>query len=329
MNIRRTTIGVTRGHAGQPSKPVDEYRLESRSGLAVTVWTYGASLIEVVTPDRNGRKDNVVLRLPELTSYEDRTTNPYIGAIMGRYARCIAEGRFTLDGNIYQLDRNFGRHHFHGGTIGFDRYVWDADAEKDDDRSSVTMRLERPDGDQGYPGQVSAEVTYKVGDEWLSIEFSATATASTIVALTNHAFWNLAAGGPIDNHWLTLNSHRRIVVDDELIPHGPPLPITGERLNFSKPRKIGDTVLDDCFVLDDPTWAAELFDPAGGRVMRVTTDQPGLAIYSAEGLVKPRSGLCLQTGAWPNSPNCPGYPSSRLDPGETYHHVVKYEFATR
>jgi aldose 1-epimerase len=326
MNMRGTTIGVTRGHALQPSMPVDEYRLESSSGLAVTVWTYGASLIEVLTPDRNGRRDNVVLRLPDLSSYEDRNKNPYIGATMGRYARCIAEGRFTLDGVVYQLDRNFGRHHFHGGTIGFDRFVWNADA--DDDASSVTLRLERPDGDQGYPGQVSAAVTYKVDDRALSIKFSATTTSSTIVGLTNHAFWNLAGAGTIDNHWLTLNSTRRIDADDELIPHGPPIPIADE-LDYSKPRQIGNTVLDDCFVLDDPSWAAELFDPASGRVMRVTTDQPGLAVYSAEGLAQPRSGLCLQTGAWPNSPNCPDYPSSRLDPGETYRHVVKYEFATR
>ena len=330
MDIRHERIGTTTGHTEQESTLVDAYTLDTGTGLVITVWTYGSTLIEVLVPDRDGRMDNVIMRLPDLSSYEDRTKNPYIGATLGRYARCIAEGRLRLDELDYQLACNYGRHHFHGGKTGFDRFVWDADVHQGCDELSLRLRLDRPDGDQGYPGALSAETVYRVHkDGRLTFEYRATTTAPTVVALTNHAYWNLAGSGTVNEQHLVLNAARVVMVDDELIPIGAPVSIAGTQLDYSTPRPIADDQLDHCFVLDDPTWAAELFDPASGRVMRVRTDQPGLAVYSADGLIERRTGLCLQTGAWPDSPNRADYPSSRLDPGTAYRHHTTHEFSVR
>lgn len=222
MKISRQMIGMTAGHAGQGPRPVEAFTLDARHGFEVTVWNYGATLIEVMTPDRHGRSENVVVRLPNLRSYEDRTKNPYLGATLGRYARCIARGRFQLDGREYQLYCNHGRHHFHGGLIGFDQYVWDATTEQGSELLSLRLRLDRPDGDEGYPGALSAETVYRVySDGRLAIEYRATATASTVVALTNHAYWNLAGSDSVGDHQLGLNATRVVPTDDELIPTGP------------------------------------------------------------------------------------------------------------
>jgi aldose 1-epimerase len=325
VRASRTAVGRTAGHAGQPPADVHAYTLEG-GGLGLSVWSYGASLVELRVPDRDGRAANVVARLPDLAAYESRR---YMGATLGRYARCIARGGFELDGRAFQLELNEGAHHVHGGPIGFDRFVWDADAEHADGGATVRLRLERPDGDQGYPGAVRAEVAYTLDSERrLTIEHRATTSAPTVVALTNHAYWNLAGGGAIDGHELAVNSRRVLMVDDELIPvPGPPLAVDGTDYDFRTRRPIGAQALDHCFVLDDPAWCADLSDPASGRTMRVITDQPGLQIHSADGWVEPRTGLALQTGAWPDSPRRPDFPSSRLDPGEEYVHRTTHEFS--
>ena len=331
MEIYRQTIGTTIGHAEQAPTLVDAYVLDTGKGLAITVWTYGASLIEVLVPDYRGHVDNVVVRLPDLSSYEDRTKNPsYLGATLGRYARCIANGHLQLDDRKYQLDRNAGPHHIHGGTLGFDRFVWDADAEQKGDQLSLYLHLNRPDGDQGYPGAIFAEAIYRLDrDGRLSFEYLATSTASTVAAFTNHAYWNLAGSGIVNSHYLSLNADHVLFVNDDLIPVGSPVSVAGTRLDYATSRQIADDHLDHCFMLDDPTWAANLFDPDSRRVMQMFTDQPGLQIYSADGFTRPRAGLCLQAGAWPDLPNHASYPSSRLDPGAMYHHHTTLMFSIR
>ncbi|MFE3651084.1 aldose epimerase family protein [Streptomyces sp. NPDC059152] len=330
--IRRETIGTTAGHRGQKPTDVDAYTLDSGEGLAVVVWTYGAGLVEVLTPDREGRTGNVVVRLADLDAYQDRAANPYVGSTVGRYCRCVADGRFRLDGVEHRLDRNDGAHHIHGGSLGFDRYVWEAEAERSDGLLSLRLRLDSLDGDQGYPGALRAEVRYQVSpDGSLAFEYRATTTASTIVGLTNHAFWNLAGGGLIDGHLLTVNSSRAVVFDDHLIPvAGPPADLTGSRLDHRVSKPVGDRRLDNCFLLDDPAWAAELHDPASGRTMRVVTDQPAVGVYSADGFTgRRRSGLCLEAGPLPDAPNRDDYPPVRLDPGETYRHRTVHHFSAR
>ncbi|MDG4829598.1 galactose mutarotase [Solwaraspora sp. WMMD1047] len=331
MRLRRETIGRTAGSRWQPATAVEAYTLATDDGFGITVWTYGATLVEVLVPDRAGVPGNVVLRLGELAQYEDRALNAYLGCTMGRYCRCVADGRLTLDGVTHQLDRNDGRHHLHGGPDGFDRRVWTAEAGRDGDDLVVRMRLISPDGDQGYPGELTGWTVYRLSPERrLTIDFGATTTASTVVGFTNHAFWNLAAGGTIDRQVLRLNSSRSVMFDDEAIPvAGPPRDITGSPLDFRRPRPIAGQRIDNFFVLDGPDWAAELADEASGRSMRVFTDQSGLGVYSADGYPgRRRAGLCLQTSAWPDAPNRPDFPSARLDPGGTYRHRVGYEFRT-
>jgi aldose 1-epimerase len=332
MNISREVVGRTRGHSRQEPRTVDSYTLDNQRGLAVTVWTYGATVVEVRVPDRDGAAANVVVRLPDLDGYQDRARNPYLGATVGRFCRSVAGGGFTLDRVAHRLDRNDGRHQVHGGTFGFDRLVWDAEADRDGDRLRLHLTLASPDGDQGYPGDLLAEADYIVDAEGrLTIEYSATTSAPTVVGLTNHAFWNLAGSGTIDGHLLAVNADRALVFDEELIPvPGPPAAVTGTELDFSSPRRIGGDRLDNCFVLDDPGWTAELSDPHSGRTLLLTTDQPGIGVYSGDFFTsRPRSGLCLETGALPDAPNRPDFPTARLDPGDRYRHRTVYAFSVR
>ncbi|MFC4585730.1 galactose mutarotase [Sphaerisporangium corydalis] len=324
-------MGTTRGHAGAGPAPVHAYTLDTGHGLAITVWTYGATLVEVLVPDRAGHAANVVVRLPDLAAYEDPAVNAYVGSTVGRYCRCVANGTFTLDGVVHELDRNDGRHHVHGGPLGFDRFVWDAEAETTGDRLVLRLRLDSPDGDQGYPGALTAEARYEVDRHGrLTFGYSATTTASTFAGLTNHAFWNLSGtGGTVDGHLLAVNSARVVGFDPELIPlPGPPRDVTGTALDRRTARPVGDDRLDHFYALGDPGWAADLTHEASGRAMRVVTDQPGMGVYSADHFRWPRAGICLETGAWPDAPNRQDFPSARLDPGQTYGHRTTHEFRT-
>ncbi|MEH1016312.1 aldose epimerase family protein [Micromonospora sp. CPCC 206060] len=329
LRISRAAVGETAASGSAGAVQVDEYLLDTGRDLAIAVWTYGATLVQVIVPDRYGNPDNVVLRLPDLSAYEDRSRNPYVGCTVGRYCRSVADGRFRLDGVEHHLHRNDGRHHVHGGPEGFDRRVWAAEAGRDGDDLVLHLRLDSPDGDQGYPGAVTVQATYRVdGSGRLSFEYRAETTASTIVSLTNHAFWNLSAGGVVDGHVLALNAARVLRFDAELMPvAGPPADVVEAGLDFRRPRTIGATKLDNLFVPESGDWAAELADPVSGRCMRVVTDQPGLGVYSGDGYVQPRAGICLEAGGWPNSPNRPDFPSDRLDPGEVHIHRTTHQFS--
>ncbi|MER5704967.1 aldose epimerase family protein [Micromonospora sp. NPDC002296] len=326
--VRQRQVGVTGPDGPDAGRAVDEITL-SAGDIDVTVWTYGATLVEVVVPDRAGDRSNVVCRLPDLAAYEDRALNAYVGSTVGRYCRGVRDGTFLLDGTRYTLDRNAGRHHLHGGTDGFDRRVWQARVEEGPDQVAAVLTLVSPDGDQGYPGELTAEVAYRLHAAGrLTFEYRASTTAPTLVGLTNHAFWNLAGAGTVDSHLLALNAERIVPFDEELFPlAGPLFPLAGTRLDFRVPRRIGADRLDNFFVLDEPRWAAELHDERSGRRMRVVTDQPGLGVYSGDGLFAPRAGLALEAGAWPDAPNLSDVPSVRLDPGQTYRHRTVHEFS--
>ncbi len=325
MEIRRETVGSTTGHARQQPSTVDAYTLDTGHGLLVTVWTYGAALIVAAVPDRHGRTENVVVRLPDISAYE--RTQHYVGVTLGRYARCIAEASFVLEGSTHHLTRNASRNHIHGGFFGFHRFVWKADAGRDGDELWLRLRLDRPDGDEGYPGAIAAETTYRVRERQLTFEHRATTTAPTIVDMTNHAFWNLSGSCTIDAHRLSINAERVLMVDDDLIPVGAPVEVTGTYFDFQREHPLHSVNLDHCFALNDPSWAAEVRDQASGRTMRIVTNQPGLQVYTGDKYLHPRTGLCMQTGTWPNSPRRPDFPSARLDPGETYVHRTTHTFS--
>lgn len=323
--IRKEVVGFTRGHCGQSSREVVSITL-MLDDTALTVWSYGATLVELCIPDKGGLVSNVVQRLPDLGAYE--TDDAYVGATMGRYARCVAGGRLKLGGREYQLDRNLGGHHFHGGSLGFHRYVWDAEAGRDGEALVARFRHLSPDGDQGYPGAVEVVATFRLHPgRRLSIEYEGRTSATTLIGLTSHAFWSLVGAGRIDAHELRVASSCVVATDDAHIPFDSSRRIVGTSLDFTTGRRIGSLELDHCFVVGCAKPVLELRHPLTCRRLTISTDQPGLALYTGDRLAAPRGGLCIQPTALPDAPNRPDFPSALLEPGETYHSRSIYEFS--
>lgn len=327
MRASSRVIGTSAGHARQGARPVYSHLLHQRGGITVEVLTYGATLREVWVPDRHGVPENVVIGHSRLGDYET-PRGPRLGSTLGRFARNITHGRFDLDGRMYQLDRNDGEHHIHGGAHGFDRLVWESEVKVGMDVAAVHLWLDSHDGDQGYPGHLRAETTYRLSaDRTLTFEHAATTSASTIVGMTNHAYWNLRGGGRVDEQWLQLNSDQVLAFDQGILPAaGPGRDVRAGPLDFTRPKRLGANAVDRFFILRDDAYAAVLHDPHSGRRMTVQTDAPGLAVYTADRYTHSRSGLTLQTSCFPDAPNRPDFPSVRLDPGDVYYTRTVHRF---
>lgn len=305
---------------------------------------YGARLVELWLPDRAGQPADVVLGhdRPELYQAHSGT---YFGATCGRYANRIAAGRFVLDGAVVQLDCNEGANHLHGGSRGYDRRLWQL--VRADARQAV-FHLHSPDGEMGFPGALDIEVTYAfTGPARFEITMTARAlNRPTVVNLVNHAYFNLAGqgSGPVQDHILQIAADRYLPVDAALLPLGAPQAVTGTPFDFRHPRAIGATVPAGGF---DHNWclnagdapAVTAHDPHSGRGLRLWTNQPGLQFYTGSyippGLpgkagtaLGPQGGFTLETQCWPDTPNHPDYPTARLDPGQTSHHHMRFDFFT-
>jgi len=316
--------------------------------MLVRAMTLGATLTAVETPDRRGHRENVTLYLE--TADEYIKGHPCFGSVCGRYANRIAGGRFVLDGVEYRLARNNGPNHLHGGIEGFHKKNWIGETVEGEGYVGVKLALQSPDGDENYPGTLNVTVTYRLTrDNRLEMEYDATTDKPTVVNLTNHAYWNLAGAGDGDvlKHTLWLNADRYLPVDATLIPLGPAVSVEGTPFDFRKEKAIGcdidltDGGYDHCFVLNrdsegDLELCAVLRDPSSGRVMKVFTTQPGVQVYTANGLdgrlgaaekSYPKHGaVCLETQHFPDSPNRPEYPGTVLRPGERYHERTVHEF---
>ncbi|SFN66569.1 aldose epimerase family protein [Actinomadura madurae] len=337
---------------------VDRYTLTSGRGVRVRIITYGGIVQTLETPDRHGRRANVVLGFPTLKDYVDLNGGPYFGAVIGRYANRIAKGRFTLDGTTYQLALNNGENSLHGGLKGFDTKVWDAHPVKG--RDSVGLRLEytSADGEENYPGTLRTTVTYTLtADDRLRVDYHATTDKATIVNLTNHSYFNLAGEGTgtIYDHRLRLNASRFTPVDPTLIPTGELAPVKGTPFDFTRAHAIGERIrvndpqlligqgYDHNFVLDQRragalTEAARVTEPRSGRVLKISTTEPGVQFYSGNFLdgsfagtsgrvYRQGDGFALETQHFPDSPNQPGFPSTVLRPGETFDSTTVYAFS--
>ena len=311
--------------------PVHRWTLE-RAGVRVRVLSYGGIVQSVEIPDREGRTGNVVLGFAGLDGYLD-CPGPYFGALIGRYANRIAGGRFPLDGVTYALEPNNAPNSLHGGERGFDKRVWDVEPVEHG------LRLSRvsPHGEEGFPGRLEVAATYTLGaDGSLRIAYEAGTDAPTIVNLTNHSYWNLAGSGTASGHELRLAASLYTPVDADLIPTGEQADVTGTRFDFRQARKVG-TGYDHNFVLvggvtQTPREVAELYDPASGRVLTVTTTEPGLQLYTGDHLpapFAPGDGVALETQHFPDSPNRPDFPSTVLRPGGVFRSETTYGFATR
>ena len=329
---------------------VDRYTLTNDQGSFARVIAYGGIITELLVRDRDGVLGDVVLGFDTLEAYEER--NPYFGTITGRVANRIAGGRFAIDGEEYELAVNNGPNHLHGGLVGFDKVVWEAEPLSLDRGPAVRMRYLSRDGEEGYPGNLAVAVTYIMthADE-LVIEYGATTDRATPINLTNHSYFNLAGGGDILGHIVTLHARYYTEPDSTLIPTGRILPVAGTPLDFTRPAAVGGRIgriaiggYDHNYVLDnggraEPGLAAEVYDPVSGRVMELFTTEPGVQFYSAIHLdgVQGKAGavydqyhaLCLETQHYPDSINQPGFPSVLLKPGETYSTVTVHRFSSR
>lgn len=312
--------------------------------------TWGASLIEMSVPDRDGRLADVTLGFDEPERYLQ--LHPFFGCVAGRFANRIALGKFTLDGKTCQLPTNDGRNHLHGGPGGFDKRNWKGEALG---TNAARFTHVSADGEEGYPGKLTATVTYTLTNcDELRIDYNATTDAPTVVNLTNHTFWNLSGEPDVLGHELQLNADRYTVVDNESIPTGELRKVTGTEFDFTVAKPIARDIaalaktpgsgFDHNWVINagkpgELVLAAVLHDSKSGRTMRVLTDLPGIQFYSGNYLnnIKGRggkvyhkyAGLCLETQGFPDSPNRPDFPSTVLRPGETYKTTTVYAFTAK
>jgi aldose 1-epimerase (EC 5.1.3.3) len=336
--------------------PLELFTLRNRSGMEVKVTNYGGIITELKVPDRNGKLDDITLGYSSIDGYLKES--PYFGALIGRYGNRIGKAQFTLDGQTYKLPANDGPNTLHGGPKGFDKVVWNAEPFERDGERGIVLTYTSPDGDQGFPGTLNARVTYTLTDDnELVFEYHATTDKPTVVNLTQHAYFNLAGDGSGDilGHELVINADRYTPVDGGLIPTGELASVEGTPFDFRTKTAIGARIdaddeqikrgggYDHNFVLnrdgDGLVLAARVEEPTSGRVMEVFTTEPGLQFYSGNFLdgsitgknghvYQKRSGFCLETQHFPDSPNKPEFPSTRLDPGQTYESKTVYKFST-
>ncbi|QOV38604.1 galactose mutarotase [Streptomyces ferrugineus] len=305
-----------------------------RAGVRVRVLSYGGIVQSLQVPDRDGHPADVVLGFADLDGYLTHP-GPYLGALVGRYANRIAGGRFPLDGLTYALEPNTPPSSLHGGGRGFDKRVWEVTPVE----HGVRLARVSPHGEEGFPGTLQVSATYTLdADGALRIAYEAVTDAPTVVNLTNHSYFNLAGAGCGDagGHELRLAASRFTPVDADLIPTGALDEVAGTRFDFRQARKVG-AGYDHNFVLDkgvtdSPRPVAELYDPSTGRVLALSTTEPGLQLYTADHLTEPFApgdGIALETQHFPDSPNRPDFPSTVLRPGEVFRSETVYGFSAR
>jgi aldose 1-epimerase len=333
---------------------IEAFTLRNAAGLEVRAITYGGIITSIRVPDRDGRFDDVALGYDDLDGYL-KNNSPYFGAIIGRYANRIGNAAFTLDGKTYPLAANNGPNHLHGGNTGFDKVVWQGQEFRDNEGAGVVFRYTGRDGEEGYPGTLQVRVAYRLTDRnELAVEYLATSDKPTPVNLTQHTYFNLTGGRrDVLDHELTIDADRYTPVDSTLIPTGMLAPVAATPFDFRKPMRIGARIQNDDeqlrrgrgydhnFVLNHDEGlrhAARVRDPMTGRVLDVSTTEPGLQLYTGnflDGTITGKSGaayiqrfgFCLETQHFPDSPNKPGFPSTILRPGGEYRSRTVFAFS--
>jgi aldose 1-epimerase len=350
-NKNQNKAGITEKAFGNTDgRAITEYTITNANGMQVSLINYGGTITKLTAPDKNGNMGDVVLGYESLDGYLQKT-NPYFGALIGRYGNRIAKAKFSLDGKLYTLAANNNGNTLHGGNKGYDKVVWNAEKQGD---SSLKLTYQSKDGEEGYPGNLNVTVVYTLtADNALKIDYTATTDKATPVNLTNHAYYNLSAGtdSTILNHELQINADRYTPVDSLLIPTGQIASVKGTPFDFTTMKPVGRDIAqvkggyDHNWVLNKNGNSLEkiatLYHPASGRAMDVYTTEPGLQFYSGnflDGTLNNTKGgakyvqhaaLCLETQHFPDSPNHPNFPGTILKPGETYKSTTVYKFSTK
>jgi len=344
MGITEKPFGNTDGRA------ITEYTITNANGMQLSIINYGGTITRMTAPDKQGNFGDVVLGYESLEGYLQRA-NPYFGALIGRYGNRIAHGKFTLDGATYTLPTNNNGNTLHGGDKGFDKVVWTAEKQGD---NSLKLTYHSKDGEQGFPGNLDVAVVYTLSaDNSVKIDYTARTDKATPVNLTNHAYYNLSAGkdSTVLNQQLQINANKYTPVDQLLIPTGEIADVKGTPFDFTTSKPIGRDIAevkggyDHNWVLNKSgnklEKIATVYDPTSGRVMEVSTTEPGLQFYTGNfldgRLTRTKGGaryvqhasLCLETQHFPDSPNHPNFPNTVLKPGETYRSTTVYKFSTK
>lgn len=338
---------------------VQLFTLKNDSGMTVQVTNYGAIITSIIVPDRDGKLGDVVFGYKSLEEYVNALSTPYFGAVVGRYGNRIAQGKFTIDGVTHELQNNNGENHLHGGYRGFDKVIWSAMVPIG--KNSVKLTHVSLDGEEGYPGELTAKVTYTLTDDnEILIDYHATTDKATPVNLTQHSYFNLSGEGSptILDHELMIHADKFTPIDEGLIPTGELRPVAGTPFDFTAAKPIGNDIdtdneqlkfglgYDHNWVLNkdgkegEMTLAAKISSPKTGRVLEIHTTEPGIQFYCGNFLdstltgksgqaYQYRSGFCLETQHFPDSPNKPNFPSTILKPGEVYETRTIFKFSTQ
>lgn len=354
MKNRNTLSGLS---VANFSKLIDDkettlYTLCNKNGAELAITNYGAKIVSLMVPDKNGKMTDVVTGHNSIDEYLT-SEEPYFGAICGRYGNRIAAGKFTLEGKTYQLAINNGPNSLHGGIKGFNSVVWDA---QQTDNQTIELKYISADGEEGFPGELQVTVTYHLTDEnAVEISYQATTNKPTVLNLTNHSYFNLSgAGDPyVGDHVLTINADYYLPTDETAIPYGPKEKVEGTPMDFRTPHEVGERInepfqqlifgkgYDHTYILNkegnELSFCARCFSPKTGILMEVYTTQPGVQLYTGNWMTgnfigkngqryPERAAICLETQHFPDSPNKPEYPTTELRPGEVFQNKTIYKF---
>ena len=354
--MRKNKVSITKSFYGKTkdNKKIDLYSFKNENGMQVDIINYGGIITSLKVPDKNGETEDIVLGYNKLEDYINE--NPYFGSIIGRYGNRIAKGKFNLNGNQYTLATNNDENHLHGGNIGFDKVIWEAETKINSNSSSLILKYLSRDMEEGYPGNLYTTVTYKItNDNSVEIKYEAQTDKTTVINLTQHSYFNLSGdfNQSILNHKVKINANQFLPVNKSLIPTGNKLNVSMTPFDFRNYKEIKKDInaddlqlnygngYDHCWVLNDYKngyrLVASAFHEESGRLMEVYSDQPGLQFYTGnfldgslpqkeEGFYDFRSGFCMETQHFPNSPNQPDFPSVTLNPNEKYYSKTSYKF---
>ncbi|MEN9907814.1 MAG: hypothetical protein RLZZ540_955 [Bacteroidota bacterium] len=352
VTIEKSAYGAT-----AKGEKIDSYKLKNQKGMEVDIMTYGGIITSLKVPNKAGVSEEVVIGFNNFEQYTK--DNPYFGALIGRYGNRIAKGKFSLDGKEYKLATNNGKNALHGGPEGFHRRIWTVEEAKGGDAATLKLKYISKDMEEGYPGNLTVFVTYTLNkDNSLDVLYEATTDKKTVVNLTQHSYFNLSGDftKTILNDEITIDADKLVPVDADLIPTGKLDDVTNTPFDFRKPKAIGKDIevindqlkkglgYDHCWVLNNQDkgfrFAASAYDPTSGRLLEVYTDQPGIQFYTGNFLdgtlptrdgktYAHRTGLCLETQHYPDSPNQKDFPTTVLNPGESYKTKTSFKFSTK